>query len=75
MKSLFNDKINETSATIGRGSDNSLVIKVADRFNHFIDFELDLQEAIIFQQEVNRYVMEMKEVHRSKLPWWRIGTL
>lgn len=75
MKSLFTDEINEEIfGTIGRGADNSLSIKLSNS-NSKIHLELGLEEAIIFQQEVNRYVSEMKEAHRAKLPWWRLGTL
>jgi hypothetical protein len=73
MKSLFINRPHKTRLELGIEDDNSLNLRVEDMNESFIDFELNLQEAIVFQQEVNKYVAQMKEVHRSKLPWWRIG--
>ena len=66
MKSLFIDSENATRLELGREENNNLSMNINDEI-----LELPIEEAIIFQNEVSKYIEEMKAVHRSRLPWWR----
>ena len=66
MKSLFECLDNATRLELGREENNNLSINLNDEI-----LELPIEEAIIFQNEVSKYIEEMKAVHRSRLPWWR----
>lgn len=70
MKSLFKDQNNDqTRLEIGVKDNNSLSISIEDESRCFADVELDLQEAIVFQYEVSKYLEQIKAKHRAQLPW------
>jgi hypothetical protein len=66
MKSLFECIEKGTRLELGREENNNLLISLQNEI-----LQLPMHEAIIFQNEVSKYIEEMKAVHRSRLPWWR----
>ena len=71
MKSLFEDQNNETRLELGVEDNNCLTIRIKDNLNYFAGLELAMEEAIILQGEINKYLEQIKAKHRSQLPWWR----
>lgn len=71
MKSLFEDQENETRLELGVEDNNCLSIRIKDKSDYFADLELAMEEAIILQGEINKYLEQIKAKHRSQLPWWR----
>jgi hypothetical protein len=69
MKSLFECQNNKTKLEIGVEDNNSFSIRIKDESGCFADVELDLQEAIVFQYEVSKYLEQIKAKHRAQLPW------
>ena len=71
MKSLFIDSENETIMTIGREDNNSLAFQIKDKNDYYADFELAIEEALVLQQEINKYLEQIKSAHRSQVPWYK----
>jgi hypothetical protein len=69
MKSLFECQQNETRLELGVEDNNCLTIRIKDKLDYFADLELDLQEALVLQGEINKYLEQIKAKHRSQLPW------
>jgi hypothetical protein len=69
MKSLFKDPENESVLELGIENNNKLSIIMEDNSDYLIHLELDLQEAIVFQYEVSKYLEQIKAKHRAQLPW------
>ncbi len=71
MKSLFEDQENETRLELGVEYNNNLSIRIKDKSEYFADLELAIEEAIVLQGEINKYIEQIKAKHRSQVPWWR----
>jgi hypothetical protein len=69
MKSLFKDPENESVLELGIEDNNKLSIIMEDNSDYLIHLELDLQEALVLQGEINKYLEQIKANHRSQLPW------
>jgi hypothetical protein len=56
---------------LGVEDNNCLNIRIKDKSEYFADLELAMEEAIVLQGEINKYLEQIKAKHRSQLPWWR----
>jgi hypothetical protein len=71
MKSLFKDSENESVLELGVEDNNRLSIIMEDNVGIIVHLELAMEEAIVLQGEINKYLEQIKAKHRSQLPWWK----
>jgi hypothetical protein len=71
MKSLFEDGENLTRLELGVEENNYLTFKVKNINMEYVIICLSIQEALVFQQETNKYLEQIKAKHRSQIPWYK----